>query len=37
MKILKCRASDIFALFLVIAFGASVVCINIFLSPILPF
>lgn len=37
MKILKCRASDIFALFLLIAFGASVVCINIFLSPFLPF
>lgn len=37
MKILKCRSSDIFALFLVIAFGVSVVCINIFVSPILPF
>lgn len=37
MKILKCRASDIVALFLVIALGASVVCINIFLTPFLPF
>lgn len=37
MKILKCRASDIIALFLVIAFGVSVVCINIFASPFLPF
>ena len=37
MKILKCRASDIIALCLVIAVGASVVCINIFLSPFLPF
>ncbi|MBR2381932.1 MAG: energy-coupling factor transporter transmembrane protein EcfT [Clostridia bacterium] len=37
MKILKCRASDIFALLLVIGFGAAVVCINIFASPFLPF
>ena len=37
MKILKCKASDFVALFLVIAFGASVVCINIFLTPFLPF
>ncbi len=37
MKILKCGAGDIFALFLVITFGALVVCINIFASPFLPF
>lgn len=37
MKILKCQASDIFALFLVIALGVAVVCINIFLTPFLPF
>lgn len=37
MKILKCRASDIFALFLVIALGAAIVCVNIFLTPFLPF
>lgn len=37
MKILKCRASDIIALFLVIGLGAAVVCINIFASPFLPF
>lgn len=37
MKILKCRASDIVALCLVIGFGVVVVCINIFASPFLPF
>lgn len=37
MKILKCRASDIFALIFVVLFGATVVCINIFVSPFLPF
>lgn len=37
MKILKCRASDILALCIVIAFGVAVVCINIFVSPLLPF
>ena len=37
MKILKCRASDIVALFLVLALGVSVVCINIFASSFLPF
>jgi energy-coupling factor transport system permease protein len=37
MKILKCRTSDIFALVIVIAFGAAVVCIRIFATPYLPF
>ena len=37
MKILHCQASDIFALFLVIALGVAVVCINIYLTPFLPF
>lgn len=37
MKILKCRASDILSLVLMIAFGASVVCINIIATPFLPF
>jgi energy-coupling factor transport system permease protein len=37
MKILHCQASDIFALFLAIALGVAVVCINIFLTPFLPF
>ena len=37
MKILHCQASDIFALFLTIALGVAVVCINIFLTPFLPF
>ncbi len=37
MKILKCSASDILALCIVIAFGAAMVCINIFVSPLLPF
>ena len=37
MKILKCRASDILALCLVIGFGAVIVCINIFAAPFLPF
>ena len=37
MKILKCQASDIFALLLVIGFGAAIVCVNIFASPSLPF
>ena len=37
MKVLKCRASDILAIFIVIAFGVAVVCINIFATPFLPF
>ena len=37
MKILKCQASDIFALLLVIGFGAAIVCVNIFASQFLPF
>ncbi len=37
MKILKCRPRDILALCLVVALGVSVVCINIFASPFLPF
>lgn len=37
MKILKCRASDILAFSLIIGFGVAVVCINIFLTPYLPF
>jgi len=37
MKILKCRASDILALGLVVAFGVAVILINIFASSILPF
>ena len=37
MKILKCRASDILALCLVIGFGVAVVCINTFAVPFLPF
>ncbi len=37
MKILKCKASDVVALLLVIALGVSVVCINIFAAPFLPF
>ena len=37
MKILKCKAGDIVALLLVIVLGVSVVCINIFATPFLPF
>ena len=37
MNILKCKASDIVALVLVIALGVCVVCINIFATPFLPF
>jgi energy-coupling factor transport system permease protein len=37
MKILKCQKSDIVALLLFIGFGVSIVCINIFVSPYLPF
>ncbi len=37
MKILKCTARDIAAIVLVLGFGAAVVCINIFVSPYLPF
>lgn len=37
MKILKCSARDIVAITLVVAFGAAVICINIFVSPYLPF
>ena len=37
MKILKCRPTDIFAFCLFIGFGAAVICINIFVSPFLPF
>ena len=37
MKILKCKASDFVALAIIILFGISVVCINIFVGPFLPF
>ena len=37
MKILKCRASDVAALSVTVILGVAVVCINIFLSPYLPF
>ena len=37
MKVLKCGASDIVAVSLVIGFGAAIVCVNIFASAILPF
>ena len=37
MKILKCGAGDIFALVLVIALGITVVCVNVFATPFLPF
>ena len=37
MKILKCRASDIVALFLMIGLGVIIVCVNVFASPFLPF
>lgn len=37
MKILKCRASDIVALCTVILFGVAIVCVNIFVTPLLPF
>ena len=37
MKILKCRASDIAAICIMIVFGAGVVCTGIFLAPYLPF
>lgn len=37
MKILKCRASDIMALCIVLTFGVAVVCIDLFVSPFLPF
>lgn len=37
MKILKCRASDIIALCLVIFFGVVIVFVNVFASPFLPF
>ena len=37
MKILKYRASDILAFGIVIGFGVAVVCINIFVSPFLPY
>ena len=37
MKILKCKANDFVAVFLVLALGASIVCINIFAAPFLPF
>ena len=37
MKVLKCRPSDILALVGVIAFGAVIVCVNIFAAPFLPF
>lgn len=37
MKILKCRTSDIVAIAIVVGFGVAVVCINIFVSPFLPF
>lgn len=37
MKILKCSASDIIALCLVIFFGVVIVFVNVFASPFLPF
>lgn len=37
MKILKCGSKDIVALLVVIGFGVAVVCINVFISPFLPF
>ena len=37
MKILKCHARDILSLGLLIILGASIVCIDIFVAPILPF
>ena len=37
MKVLKCRTSDILSLCTVILFGVVVVCVNIFVSPLLPF
>ena len=37
MKILKCRASDLLALGIMVAFGAGVICSGIFLAPYLPF
>ena len=37
MKILKCTSSDIVALCLVFVFGVSIICINQFIGPILPF
>jgi energy-coupling factor transport system permease protein len=37
MKILKCQTSDFVALAIVILFGISVVCINVFVGPFLPF
>jgi energy-coupling factor transport system permease protein len=37
MKILRCSASDIVALLLVVGLGISVIFINVFASPFLPF
>ena len=37
MKVLKCRPGDVLALVGVIAFGAVIVCVNIFAAPFLPF
>ena len=37
MKVLKCRTSDILSLCTVILFGVVVVCVNIFVTPLLPF
>ena len=37
MKILKCTTSDIVALAFVVTFGAAVVCVNVFVTPLLPF
>lgn len=37
MKILKCRASDVMALFGMIIFGSGIVCVDIFLTRFLPF
>ena len=37
MKVLKCRTSDILSLCTVVLFGVVVVCVNIFVSPLLPF
>ena len=37
MKILKCGVSDIMALVIITAFGALIVCVNVFGAGILPF
>ena len=37
MKVLKCRASDILALCIVVLFGVAIVCVNVVAAPFLPF